>query len=128
MSSSDPAGNVVPRVAHGPLVRVAGARHQAEAEMLQGLLEQQGVPTVLRRSAGFDVPDFLAAGSRDVLVREGDVVVARELLGTPEPLRAADSSPDPAGHAHAVRLLLALAGGGLAAAALAWTLLGLGPL
>ena len=127
MSSSDRAGDVAPRTEHGPLVRVAAAHHQADAEMLQGLLEQQGIPTVLRRSAGFDVPDFLAAGPRDVLVREGDVVVARELLGMPEPLPVVESGASPsAGHAHAARLLLAVAGGGLAAAALAWALLGLG--
>ena len=36
---------------------------------------------MLRRSAGFDVPDFLAAGPRDVLVPEAGAQVARELLG-----------------------------------------------
>jgi hypothetical protein len=111
-----------PAAEHGPLVRVAGARHQAEAEMLQGLLAQQGIPTVLRRSAGFDVPDFLAAGPRDVLVREGDVAIARELLGVPE--AEAVAAPVPAGRAHAARLLVALVGGGLAAAGLAWALVG----
>lgn len=51
------------------LVKVASARNQAEAEFIQSLLREEGVPSMTRRSAGFDVPDFLAAGPRDVLVR-----------------------------------------------------------
>ncbi len=44
------------------------------------LLLEEGVPSTLRRTAGFDVPDFLAAGPRDVLVPESGVEVAREVL------------------------------------------------
>ncbi len=62
------ARKVKPQFAEGKLVRVVGARNQAEAEFIQGLLLEEGVPSLLRRSAGFDVPDFLAAGPRDVLV------------------------------------------------------------
>ena len=43
-------------------MRVAGARNQAEAELIQSILLEEGMPSILRRSAGFDVPDFLAAG------------------------------------------------------------------
>ena len=32
------------------------------------MLLEEGIPSLLRRSGGFDVPDFLAAGPRDVLV------------------------------------------------------------
>jgi hypothetical protein len=35
---------------------------------------------VLRRSRGFDVPDFLAAGRRDVLVRASQLQLARAVL------------------------------------------------
>ena len=49
-------------------MRVAAARNQAEAELLQGLLLEEGIPSLVRRSGGFDVPDFLASGPRDVLV------------------------------------------------------------
>jgi hypothetical protein len=66
--------------ADGELVRVAGGRNQAEAEFIQGLLLEEGVPSLLRRSAGFDVPDFLAAGPRDVLVPESGARTAREVL------------------------------------------------
>ena len=55
------ARKVRPGYAEGPLVRVAFARHQAEAEMIQGLLLEEGIPSLVRRSGGFDVPDFLAA-------------------------------------------------------------------
>ena len=44
------------------------------------LLLEEGVPSTLRRTAGFDVPDMLAAGPRDVLVPESGLEVAREVL------------------------------------------------
>jgi hypothetical protein len=74
------ARKVDPRFTHGPLVRVAGAAQQPEAEMISGLLLEQGVPSVVRRAAGFDVPDFLAAGPRDILVPESGAETAREAL------------------------------------------------
>lgn len=74
------ARKIKPQLAEGSLVRVAGGRNQAEAEFIQGLLLEEGVPSVLRRSAGFDVPDFLAAGPRDVLVPQSGVMTAREVL------------------------------------------------
>lgn len=64
----------------GELVVIAGARHQAEAELIAGLLLEEGVPSLVRRSRGFDVPDMLAAGPRDVLVPASGVDVAREVL------------------------------------------------
>jgi len=64
----------------GELVMVAGARHQAEAEMIQGLLLEEGVPSMLRRTRGFDVPDMMAAGPRDILVPAGGAQAAREVL------------------------------------------------
>src|ERR1700744_4862734 len=74
------ARKIKTQLTEGRLVRVAGARNQAEAEFIQGLLLEEGVPSLLRRSAGFDVPDFLAAGPRDVLVPEAAVATAREVL------------------------------------------------
>jgi hypothetical protein len=74
------ARKIRPRYAKGDPVRVTGARNQAEAELIQGLLLDQGVPSILRRTRGFDVPDFLAAGPRDVLVPSSGYEVARELL------------------------------------------------
>jgi hypothetical protein len=74
------ARKIKPQLAEGELVRVAGARNQAEGEFIQGLLLEEGVPSLLRRSAGFDVPDFLAAGPRDVLVPQSGVTTARQVL------------------------------------------------
>ena len=68
----------------GKLVKVAYAQNQAEAEMIQGLLSEHGIPSMLKRAAGFDVPDFFAAGPRQVLVAEEIAAQAREVLeGTP---------------------------------------------
>ena len=64
----------------GDPVKVASARNQAEAEFIQELLREEGIPSMLRRSAGFDVPDFLAAGPRDVLVPAAAADLARQVL------------------------------------------------
>jgi hypothetical protein len=74
------ARKVKPQYSRGELRRVATASQQAEAEFIQMLLLDEGVPSTLRRSAGFDVPDFLAAGPRDVLVPESGIEVARAVL------------------------------------------------
>src|SRR5215208_8119819 len=52
------ARKIEPAFTEGDLVRVAGGRTPAEAELIQGLLLAGGVPCMLRRTAGFDVPDF----------------------------------------------------------------------
>lgn len=62
------------------LVKVAYAHNLAEAELIQGLLRQERIPSMLRRNGGFDVPDFLSAGARDVLVPVSQADRARELL------------------------------------------------
>jgi hypothetical protein len=74
------ARKVRPQYARGDLVRVTGARNLADGEMIQGILLDQGIPSMLRRARGFDVPDFLAAGPRDVLVPESGYEAAREML------------------------------------------------
>jgi len=81
--------------ADGPLVRAAWARNQAEAELIQGLLLEEGIPSLARRSGGFDVPDFLASGPRDVLVAAGGLDAARELLGDPRAPRRLPAEPHP---------------------------------
>ena len=101
------ARKVIPRYARGEPQRVAVARNLAEGEMLQGILLEEGIPSILRRTGGFDVPDFLAAGPRDVMVPSSGVEMARGLLGTDVPgamrARAADRSeriPHPRGDPH----------------------------
>ena len=58
----------------------ASSQHQSEAEFIEGLLLEEGIPCMLRRSRGFDVADMLAAGPRDVLVPESGAQAAREAL------------------------------------------------
>jgi hypothetical protein len=111
------ARKIKPQLAEGELVRVAGARNQAEAEFIQGLLLEEGVPSMLRRSAGFDVPDFLAAGPRDVLVPQAGVATARQVLLEAELISAdAGRSAVVAPGRLLVGLLIALAVG----AAIVW--------
>lgn len=100
----------------GPLVKVAWARHQAEAELIQGLLSEAGVPSMLRRARGFDVPDMLAAGQRDVLVPESGVEVAREVLLEAELVSpdASAAGPDP------LRLFAGVAGAAGVVALVIW--------
>jgi hypothetical protein len=88
--ADDVARKIDPRYSHGELVRVARAQHQAEAEFVQSLLIEEGIPSMVRRSAGFDVPDMLAAGPRDVLVPSSGELAAREVL-----LQAEIIEPEP---------------------------------
>jgi hypothetical protein len=88
------ARKIHPPYAEGEPVRVAWAQNQPEAELLQGLLLEAGIPSLVRRSGGFDVPDFLAAGPRDVLVPRGGEEAARELLGA-RPARGFARRPVP---------------------------------
>jgi hypothetical protein len=116
------ARKIDPRYTEGRLVRVAGGRNQAEAELIQGLLLEEGIPSMLRRTAGFDVPDFLAAGPRDVLVPEAGSEAARELLHQADlaPPAGTSARPNPA------KLVAAIALGGAGAALIAWLLQGVG--
>jgi hypothetical protein len=113
------ARKIDPRYTEGELVRVAGGRNQAEAELIQNLLLEEGVPSILRRTAGFDVPDFLAAGPRDVLVPDSGAEVAREVLHSTD---LAPSTgvvrPNP------LKLVVAIALAGAGAALIAYLLQG----
>jgi hypothetical protein len=117
------ARKIKPEFARGDVVRVAGGRNQAEAELIQNLLLEEGVPSMLRRSAGFDVPDFLAAGPRDVLVPESGAEAARDVL------QAADLAPAPGADAFArpnpIKLLLLFVGGAALTTLIIWGLIAL---
>jgi hypothetical protein len=94
----------------GDLVRVAHAQNEAEAALLQGLLRQIGVESLVRRSGAADVPDLLAAGGRDVLVAVRDVPRAQEVLVADDlPPLADDPGLNPQPSRLLVGLLLALA-------------------
>jgi len=110
------ARKIKPQYAEGNLVCVAGARHQAEAELIQGILLEEGVPSMLQRTRGFDVPDMLAAGPRDVMVPASGATTARQALGQADLLGA------PAGPAveRPARLLAGLVATVALVAAIAW--------
>jgi hypothetical protein len=91
--SRERARKINPEYTRGDLRRVATARQQPEAELIQMLLLEEGVPSTVRRAAGFDVPDFLAAGPRDVLVPESGLAVAREVLRQSEIVEEAPTAP-----------------------------------
>jgi hypothetical protein len=74
------ARKIKPQYADGQLVKVARAANEPEAEFIAGLLLEEGIPSMLRRSSGFDVAESLAAGPRDVLVPESGAEAARDAL------------------------------------------------
>ncbi len=115
------ARKIKPQYTGGQQVRVASAGNLAEAELIQGILLEEGIPSVQRRMRGFDVPDFLAAGPRDILVPEAGLEVAQQLLADVRVGQTAPVSSD-AGDQKPLRLLagilIALAG----AALLVWLL------
>lgn len=100
------ARKIKPQYTEGELVKVAGARNQTEAEFIQGLLLEEGIPSLMRRSAGFEVPDFLAAGPRDVLVAQSAVQSAREMLLLSE--LATPAANLPGGPGSAIRVMAGL--------------------
>ena len=100
------ARKIRPEYASGELVRVAGGRNQTEAEFVAGLLLEEGIPSLVRRSAGFDVPDYMAAGPRDVLVPASGAAAARDVL-----LEGGLAPTGPIPAPRATRILLVLLAG-----------------
>lgn len=74
------ARKVKKQYGEGDYVRVAVGRQEAEAQLIQNLLLEEGIPSVLRRSRGFEIPGMLAAGPRDVMVPQSGEEAAREAL------------------------------------------------
>ena len=105
----------------GELVRVAGGRNQAEAELIQNMLLEEGIPSILRRTRGFDVPDFLAAGPRDVMVAEAAFEPARRLLVDAE-LVGEELPEGTPGTTSALRLFAFVVGGAAVAMLIVWLL------
>lgn len=58
--------------------RLTWASNLMEAEMIAGLLDQEGIKVLIRRPIGMDVPDFLAAGPRELFVDEDHYEAAAE--------------------------------------------------
>jgi hypothetical protein len=120
-SSEDAARKIDPRYARGEPVRVAYTRNQAESDLLQNMLLEEGIPSLVKRSRGFDVPDYLAAGPRDIYVPQSGAAVAREFL---HEVWEGDVIESETPSVISIRILLAVLGGGLLAALIAWLLTG----
>jgi len=71
------ARKIKPQYTEGDLVPVARARNLSEAEFIQGLLLEEGVPSLLRSPIGGHGP---LAGPREVLVPASGEQVARDAL------------------------------------------------
>jgi predicted esterase len=61
-------------------VKVAAAPDESVALLMDGVLKDAGIPSLIKRAAGFDAPDFLSAGPRDVLVPASLVEEAKQIL------------------------------------------------
>jgi hypothetical protein len=112
---------IKPEYSRGPLVRVAGGRNQAEAELIQNLLLDHGIPSMFKRSAAFDVPEFLAAGERDVFVPTSGADAARELLIAAEMMPSAQA--EPMVRPNAAKLMAGFLGGAALTALICWALI-----
>jgi hypothetical protein len=60
--------------------RVAGAANQPEAEMIATFLESEGIPTLTRPAAGFEMPYAPLASPWAVFARSTDAGRARQLV------------------------------------------------
>ena len=61
-------------------VKVAVAPNETSALMMEGVLNNAGIPSLIQRARGFDAPDFLSAGPRDVLVPDSLMGEAKQTL------------------------------------------------
>jgi Putative prokaryotic signal transducing protein len=75
------ARKIKPQYTEGPLVKVARASNQPEAELIAGLLLEEGIPCLVRNTIG----GYSAViGEHDVLVAQSGAEAARETLAPPE--------------------------------------------
>ena len=61
-------------------MKVAVAPNETDALLMDCVLKDAGVPSLIQRAPGFDVPDFLSAGPRDVLVPGSLLDEAKQVL------------------------------------------------
>ena len=116
------ARKVKPQYLGGELVKVAFAKNLAEAQLIQGILLEEGIPSVERRTRGFDVPDFLAGGPRDILVPEAGSEAAHELLTEFDPANGSPPLVPQSDSERALRLLLGMLAVLAVGAAIVWAL------
>jgi putative signal transducing protein len=82
------ARKIKPQYAEGELVKVARARNQIEAEFIEGLLLEEGIPCALGSLIAGYAP---VVGTREVLVPASGAQAAREALAWQPPADAAST-------------------------------------
>jgi hypothetical protein len=88
-----PVPEVDPRHTSVRLVQIVQARNPTEAQLMQSVLEDAGIPSIDRPSRAFDILDLLAVGPRDILVSAAAAEDARALLGVEAPVVPVGSTP-----------------------------------
>ncbi|HSZ12674.1 MAG TPA: DUF2007 domain-containing protein [Solirubrobacteraceae bacterium] len=71
------ARKIKPQYAEGKLVKVAHAKDKLEAELIAGLLLEEGIPCLMRSSIGGYTP---MVDPREIMVPESGAEAAREAL------------------------------------------------
>jgi hypothetical protein len=71
------ARKIKPQYAEGELVKVARAENQIQAEFIEGMLLEEGIPSVLSTMIAGYAP---VVGARDILVPQSGAEAAREAL------------------------------------------------
>ena len=61
-------------------MKVAAAPDESVGLLMDGVLKDARIPALIQRAPGFDVPDFLSSGPRDVLVPGALFEEARQIL------------------------------------------------
>jgi hypothetical protein len=61
-------------------VKVAAAPDESSTLLMDGLLKDADIPSLIQRAPGFDAPDFLSAGPRDLLVPASLLGEAKQVL------------------------------------------------
>jgi hypothetical protein len=61
-------------------VKVAAAPDESSTLLMEGLLKDADIPSLIQRAPGFDAPDFLSAGPRDLLVPASLLGEAKQVL------------------------------------------------
>lgn len=59
---------------------MASAPNEATAGLMEGLLRETGIAVLVQRASGFDAPEFLAGGPRELMVPETELAEARQIL------------------------------------------------
>ena len=89
------ARKIKPQYTEGQLVRVARAQNLIEAEFIEGMLLEEGIPCVLSGLIAGYAP---VVGTRDVLVPASGAQAAREALAwepSEDPAQGEDPAPRP---------------------------------